>query len=672
MNSNNENDNKDLTTPNNVDSNNIPEDNYNENLASEPEVAEVPSDEEMYENSQYDAHNRFKNDFKTLGNFNANKEELKAKTNDAINQRNNKFKDSVDASGNAIKTEKSAFDKAKDTAGVGAAKGAEALNYINAAKAAKDIAENPEQAKEVAKDVAKTQIKKKIFEKLVAFIAENPYVLAVIAAIIAIIAVILLLVVIFVAINNDRNGNSLDTNNYACGSSVDSPISVTHTPLSRSQFIEALQNYSSSNSHYADLRDNAGLVYDLGVEYGINPELAVIRAELEGYSPGSNYNYWGIGCYNGAGSDGSCKGQYSSLENGLIAFYNTIKAYNTDNIYEVMSRYAYIGDNWYFPGSSSSGGCYYYPYIREYLSPTRDAQVGTSCEQGTEIATTEEDQLAYTKWQVDNGTMAKRLAIFNLGPDSIPVCESYDVDATPTPTSSEGILTSDDGTVETILAQHGSSIAQLNDKIKQNTLQKGIGSREAVAGAASILINTFDSYGYKLPYSYSGGWGGGYNDNPVVTSYYGVNPAIGTSINNGSGYTVQFDSGPTTYYYVGYDCSGFVAWALRNGGINHSVIGASAYRNDDGDVSHSACSTEYIGQPGDVLANAHHVILILSYNSADQTYTIAEAKGKSYGILSSTVPLSSLCSYDVVDMSSFYENSVNTNYEADFEAGRKG
>ena len=653
------------------------DDNLEEDILTNPDSDFLESEAEELDNedNQLDSEffqdeignyspggNRFKNSFNSfsnedsVNNFRNNNRENREKLNNA-----NAAKNVPEVSDSA--------NKASDASSLPGGNGSDAMNALKLASLASDIAENPEEAQEAIKGVVEEKAKQEITAQIFEALAAHPVVLAVIIVVVLLLIILLLFFIVFDYKNMNSSGYN---NNYACGSSVDSPISVTHTPLSRSQFIEALENYQSSNSHYADLRDNAGMVYDLGVEYGINPELAVIRAELEGYSPGSNYNYWGIGCYNSSGSDGSCSGQYSSLENGLIAFYNTIKAYNTDNIYEVMSRYAYIGDNWYYPGSSSRGGCYYYPYIREYLSPTRDAQVGTSCEQGTEIATTDEDQLAYTKWQVDNGTMAKRLAIFNLGPDSIPVCESYDVDATPTPTSSEGILTSADGTVETILAQHGSSIAQLNDKIKQNTLQKGIGSRQAVAGAASILINTFDSYGYKLPYSYSGGWGGGYNDNPAVTSYYGVNPAIGTSINNGSGYTVQFDSGPTTYYYVGYDCSGFVAWALRNGGINHSVIGASAYRNDDGDVSHSACSTEYIGQPGDVLANAHHVILILSYNSADQTYTIAEAKGKSYGILSSTVPLSSLCSYDVVDMSSFYENSVNTNYEADFEAGRKG
>ena len=51
------------------------------------------------------------------------------------------------------------------------------------------------------------------------------------------------------------------------------------------------------------LKENAGKIYDLATRNGINPELIVVRADIEGYSPvsqgfGTYYNYWGIGCYN--------------------------------------------------------------------------------------------------------------------------------------------------------------------------------------------------------------------------------------------------------------------------------------------------------------------------------------------------------------------------------------
>ena len=651
--------------------NNTIDENINEEVAEE---TVIPDDsEQIYMPAQ---NNRYRKDIQSLIDYKTGRDASKnnnlANSGDESssddktgvkpnkNHYTNKAKDNSDLnipSSEAPKTESS--PKANPAAGV-----ADFANKINTARAAADLMENPEEAKEAAKEVAKVQIKKKLKEKIIAVIMENPWILAVVGIIILLLIMIIVLIAVISA-------NQNTSNNSTCSEMGDAPISVTTTPLSKTEFVTALQNYNSSNSNYAVLRDNAELVYDLGIEYGINPELAVIRAELEGYSPGRNYNYWGIGCYNSAST---CRGSYDSLQNGLIAFYSTIKSYNTESIYEVMGKYAYIGDHWYSPGSSSRGGCYYYPYIREYLSELRDAEVGASCNSGSEIKTTDEDQLAYAKYQVNNGTMSKRQRIFNLGADDVQVCtqQEVNIDANPTDTSSTPIMTSNDGTVETILASHGSSVKQFNDTLKANTVSKGIGSRQAVAEAASLLINTFETYGYRLPYSYSGGWGGGYNNNPAVTSYYGINPGMGASINNGSGYTIQFDSGPTTYYYVGLDCSGFVAWALRNGGINAPVIGASQYDAIDGSVQHNANSTSFIGQAGDVLANKHHVILILRYNEADQSYTIAEAKGKKYGILISNAPISTLGSYRVVDMSSYYNSKVNGNYENDFESGRKG
>ena len=40
-------------------------------------------------------------------------------------------------------------------------------------------------------------------------------------------------------------------------------------------------------------------IYDIATKNGINPEMVIIRAESEGYSPGaSKNNYWGMGCTN--------------------------------------------------------------------------------------------------------------------------------------------------------------------------------------------------------------------------------------------------------------------------------------------------------------------------------------------------------------------------------------
>ena len=65
-----------------------------------------------------------------------------------------------------------------------------------------------------------------------------------------------------------------------------------------------------------------------------------------------------------------------------------------------VKHYAYIGKSW-IKGNSSDGGCYYFPYIKQYYSDqARAAQVEAACASGNAIATTAEDQSAYSFWQV--------------------------------------------------------------------------------------------------------------------------------------------------------------------------------------------------------------------------------------------------------------------------------
>lgn len=82
-------------------------------------------------------------------------------------------------------------------------------------------------------------------------------------------------------------------------------MSISSTSLSKDQFVSKLESYygNSSASYTTLFKENAGSIYDLAVNNGINPELIVVRASLEGYSPASQgyssyYNYWGIRCYN--------------------------------------------------------------------------------------------------------------------------------------------------------------------------------------------------------------------------------------------------------------------------------------------------------------------------------------------------------------------------------------
>jgi len=195
-------------------------------------------------------------------------------------------------------------------------------------------------------------------------------------------------------------------------------MSLFKTSLTRSQFINALKTYASSNSSLNLFANNAGNIYDISVANGLNPELVVVRAMSEGFSPGGyTYNYWGLSCYNLSNSCAS----YSSFSEGVRAFINNIKSNNYQTPFDMMKTYAFIGNHWYNPGSWSDGGCVYYPYIKQYMSTTRSNQVNYACTSGGTcsgyesncLKTTQEDQNAYATW-TSQKMIGDRNSVFNI------------------------------------------------------------------------------------------------------------------------------------------------------------------------------------------------------------------------------------------------------------------
>lgn len=198
-------------------------------------------------------------------------------------------------------------------------------------------------------------------------------------------------------------------NNGSNFSSSCSSISLTTTSLSESEFVTKMQAQASSDSSHASFYNQAAYIYNVAVSNNINPELVVLRAKAEGFSPGgSTNNYWGLGCSNGTSNCIS----YSTFTQGLLGFINNISKYS--NVQSMMSKYAYIGKYWYNGDytSSSLGGCYYYSYIKQYMSPDRAKEVEDACYNSPNmcsksggsgcLATNTEDQQAYSMWQVSN------------------------------------------------------------------------------------------------------------------------------------------------------------------------------------------------------------------------------------------------------------------------------
>ena len=193
--------------------------------------------------------------------------------------------------------------------------------------------------------------------------------------------------------------------------------------------------------------------------------------------------------------------------------------------------------------------------------------------------------------------------------------------------------------LDTFLSNHGSSLEEFNNLIAQNVRQQGCGTNAGVAAAAVTLIGTLgDNYNVKLPYY----WGGGHE-----AMYNGAAGKWGSS-------ACHTYANNQNYNYCGLDCSGFVGWAIKNGGVNLSWSKlAGDYQHLPGAVHVNLSSSQAVVGPGDLLENDHHVTMVVAVDEATKTYKIAHASGNSTGVLFGTVPFGS-SNYWGVAMSGYY------------------
>lgn len=167
--------------------------------------------------------------------------------------------------------------------------------------------------------------------------------------------------------------------------------------------------------------------------------------------------------------------------------------------------------------------------------------------------------------------------------------------------------------LNTFLPSHGASVEDLNNFISTNVNKNGNHTRAGVVTAAVSLVNyLYDGAKVRLPYY----WGGDYQR-------IGVNPEFG-----GKAYRVSISKSGNSYHYNGFDCSGFVSWAIKNGGFDisrHSTSGFhSAYSSDSCVITNASC----IGQPGDLInSNGCHVQMIVSVDEKSGRYYVAESTG---------------------------------------------
>ena len=288
-------------------------------------------------------------------------------------------------------------------------------------------------------------------KKIMKLIIKHPWLIGVILGIF-----LILLIVLFIigSSSDDFSGYGSIAYDGSC-----SEMPIYGTTLSKNEYVEKVQAYFGPNSKWiknddnnkkwaSKLYDNAGNMYDIATDNGVNPELVVARAVLEhGDSDYATNNYWGIAVYNGAGSGSS----FSTFSEGVLAFVNIVKEY--PNAFEMMMRYAYIGTYWAADDSktggncsTSYGGCYYLPYMKDYYDNQDDYEKAASicnkeeCKlkregnycfvtdaskcvktRSTDSDVDKVDQIAYAKYQVARMAQQRKF-IFGLDPID---CTSY-------------------------------------------------------------------------------------------------------------------------------------------------------------------------------------------------------------------------------------------------------
>lgn len=175
-------------------------------------------------------------------------------------------------------------------------------------------------------------------------------------------------------------------------------------------------------------------------------------------------------------------------------------------------------------------------------------------------------------------------------------------------------------------------VDMLDDILKSEVERAGFGTRAGVVASATFLPMEFP---YKVPYFYENGRltdnelhrivdgeGRWYHEglylgvdkqNTVTQSMHGPS-SWGCPLMN-----LEYDGGrrPGEYYPNGFDCSGYVSWALHNGGLNQGDIGAGISSDfedltDLGEIRYINYDLMHSGvvKPGDLIGWDGHAAII--------------------------------------------------------------
>ena len=198
--------------------------------------------------------------------------------------------------------------------------------------------------------------------------------------------------------------------------------------------------------------------------------------------------------------------------------------------------------------------------------------------------------------------------------------------------------------VDSFLESKGTSLEEFNNLIASNVENSGYGTDAGVVAAAVTLIAELgNNYDVKIPYF----WGGGHGQ--MIT---------GSEGNWGSNQCRASANG-RIYDYCGLDCSGFVAWAIWNGGFNIAARVTGQFQDLPGAERVSLSSSSAVLAPGDLLESNSHIVLVIGVDEETNEYICAEASGYTTGVLFTRRPFSR-SGYWGVRMSGFYERQVRS------------
>lgn len=248
------------------------------------------------------------------------------------------------------------------------------------------------------------------------------------------------------------------------------------------------------------------------------------------------------------------------------------------------------------------------------------------------------DQQEWSRLASEGHTYDEILSIhYGGGSVSGATCSSGNIDY------GDYVLSSDGHTIlheplDSFLSKNGTSLEAFNGLIEKNVKKAGYGTRAGVVAAAVTLIAELgNNYNVKVPYY----WGGGHADGVVdgALGYWGSTQCH-TYANNQS------------YNYCGLDCSGFVPWAIKNGGFNIAQMLAGNFQNMSG-VQRVSLSSSPVLEPGDLLESSGHIVLVVGIEESTGNYICAEASGNAAGVLFTRRPFGS-SGYWGVKMDGFY------------------